>query len=140
MLPAALKIYNGNTANVMDCVSEQTMSCSKVLSCNAASRTAVNQKMKHTHSEMLHARYGTRYAFLFHRCLTIAEKVKKTSSSSQLTNTSYQECNHRNNTVTTNSKTTVQQPAEYMSWHVRHTLLASVSSTMKYTNCSFVCF
>jgi len=25
MLPAAVKIYSGNTANVMDCVSEQTI-------------------------------------------------------------------------------------------------------------------
>lgn len=88
----------------------------------------------HTHSEMMHARYGTLYAFLFHRCLTTAEKVKKTSRSSHLINTSHHECNHRNNTVTTNSITTVQQPAEYISWHIRHTLLASVSSTMKYTN------
>jgi hypothetical protein len=48
MLIAAVKIYNGNAANVTDRVSEQTMSWSKVPSCNTASRTAVNQKMEHT--------------------------------------------------------------------------------------------
>jgi hypothetical protein len=99
MLPAAVKIYNGNTANVMDCISEQTMSWSKVLIYNAASRTAA-----HTHSEMLRARYETMYAFLVQRCLTTAEKVKKTTRSSQFSNTSYQECNHTNNTITTTVK------------------------------------
>jgi hypothetical protein len=89
---------------------------------------------------MLSARNGTLCAFLIHRCLTTAEKVKKIPRSSQLTNAPYQECNHTNNTITTNSKTTVQQLAEYMSWHVRHILNASVSSNMKYTYCSFFCF
>lgn len=57
MVPAAVKIDSGNTANVTDCVSEQTRSQSKVLSCNTPSKTVIIQNDIHTVSEMLHDRY-----------------------------------------------------------------------------------
>ena len=102
MLPAAVKIYNGNTANVMDCVSKKTMSWSKVLRCNAASRTAVNQKMKHTLTVKCCVQdMGHCMLYLPKDVWQLQKKIKKTTRSSQFTNTSYQECDHRNNTITT---------------------------------------